>query len=178
MHVNARKIALSGVLAAFAIVLIVMGSVFETSTLFLLAAAAFCVGIAVREWGIPYGAAFLTACTLLGVIVSPQKLYCVTFAAMGIYILLTETGWEVIGKARRIQRKKAALWVWKYAVFNLMFLPALCFFPTLMIAKKMTDTLFLIIAAAGQAGLFIFDRAYACFQAEIWGRLRGRVMKG
>ena len=61
MHVNARKIALSGVLAAFAVVLIVLGSIFETSTLFLLAAAAFCVGIVVREWGIAYGAAFLTA---------------------------------------------------------------------------------------------------------------------
>ena len=55
MHVNARKIALSGVLAAFAVVLIVLGSIFETSTLFLLAAAAFCVGIVVREWGIAYG---------------------------------------------------------------------------------------------------------------------------
>lgn len=52
MHVNARKIALSGVLAAFAVVLIVLGSIFETSTLFLLAAAAFCVGIVVREWGL------------------------------------------------------------------------------------------------------------------------------
>lgn len=177
MHVNTKKIALSGVLAAFSVVLIVLGSVFETSTLFLLAAAAFCVGIAVREWGIPYGAAFLTACTLLGVIVSPQKLYCVTFVAMGIYILLAETGWEALARAKRIQKKKVVLWVWKYVVFNSMFLPALCFFPTLLIAKKMTDTLFLIIAAAGQAGLFIFDRAYVCFQAEIWGRLRGKVMK-
>lgn len=177
MHVNARKIALSGVLAAFAVVMVVLGSVFETSTLFLLAAAAFCVGIAVREWGIPYGAAFLAACTLLGAIVSPQKLYCVTFAAMGIYILLAETGWEILGKAGRIRKKKIALWVWKYVVFNLMFLPALSFFPSLLIAKKMTDTLFLVMAAAGQAGLFIFDRAYVYFQAEIWGRLRGKVMR-
>lgn len=177
MHVNARKIALSGVLAAFAVVLIVMGSIFETSTLFLLAAAAFCVGIAVREWGIPYGAAFLTACILLGVIVSPQKMYCVTFAAMGIYILLAETGWEVLAKADRIRKKKAILWVWKYAVFNCMFLPAIYLFPSLLIAKKMTGTLFLILAAAGQAGIFIFDRAYVYFQAEVWGRLRGKVMK-
>ena len=106
MHVNARKIALSGVLAAFAVVLIVLGSIFETSTLFLLAAAAFCVGIVVREWRIAYGAAFLTACTLLGVIVSPQKMYCVTFAAMGIYLLLAEAGWEALAKAEHIQKKK------------------------------------------------------------------------
>ena len=52
MHVNARKIALSGVLAAFAVVLIVLGSIFETSTLFLLAAAAFCVGIVVESGGL------------------------------------------------------------------------------------------------------------------------------
>ena len=143
MHVNARKIALSGVLAAFAVVLIVLGSIFETSTLFLLAAAAFCVGIVVREWGIAYGAAFLTACTLLGVIVSPQKMYCVTFAAMGIYLLLAEAGWEALAKAERIQKKKIILWVWKYLVFNSMFLPALYFFPSLLVAKKMTKTLFL-----------------------------------
>ena len=59
MHVNARKIALSGVLAAFAVVLIVLGSIFETSTV-LLAAAAFCVGIGGQRVGIAYGAAFLT----------------------------------------------------------------------------------------------------------------------
>lgn len=177
MHVNARKIALSGVLAAFAVVLIVLGSIFETSTLFLLAAAAFCVGIVVREWGIAYGAAFLTACTLLGVIVSPQKMYCVTFAAMGIYLLLAEAGWEALAKAEHIQKKKIILWVWKYLVFNSMFLPALYFFPSLLVAKKMTKTLFFVMAAAGQAGILIFDRAYIYFQAEVWGRLRGKVMK-
>ena len=96
---------------------------------------------------------------------------------MGIYILLAETGWEILGKAGRIRKKKIALWVWKYVVFNLMFLPALSFFPSLLIAKKMTGTLFLVMAAAGQAGLFIFDRAYVYFQAEIWGRLRGKVMR-
>ncbi len=41
----------------------------------------------------------------------------------------------------------------------------------------MTKTLFFVMAAAGQAGIFIFDRAYIYFQAEVWGRLRGKVMK-
>ena len=110
-------------------------------------------------------------------IVSPQKMYCVTFAAMGIYLLLAEAGWEALAKAERIQKKKIILWVWKYLVFNSMFLPALYFFPSLLVAKKMTKTLFFVMAAAGQAGIFIFDRAYIYFQAEVWGRLRGKVMK-
>lgn len=106
MHVNARKIALSGVLAAFAVVLIVLGSIFETSTLFLLAAAAFCVGIVVREWGIAYGAAFLTACTLLGVIVSPQKMYCVTFAARGSIFCLRRSDGKRLRKQNAFRRKR------------------------------------------------------------------------
>ena len=45
MHVNAKKMAFTGVLAAFAVILLVLSAVIETSSLFLIAAAAFCVGI-------------------------------------------------------------------------------------------------------------------------------------
>ena len=64
MHVKAKQIAFLGLLAAFSVLLLVLGSVFEVSTLFFICGAAFCVGIAVREWGIYYGAAFLVASTL------------------------------------------------------------------------------------------------------------------
>ncbi len=45
--------------------LYVLGSVFETNTLFLLAAASYFVGIVIREFGLRTGAAFYLASVLL-----------------------------------------------------------------------------------------------------------------
>ena len=69
------------------VVCMALGSVIETNTLFLLAAAAFFVGIVIREFGLRTGAAFYLAAILLGFLVTPNKFYVITFAAMGFYIL-------------------------------------------------------------------------------------------
>ena len=50
MHVKAKTVALGGLLLALTIVFMALGSVIETSTLFLLAAASFFVGIVIREF--------------------------------------------------------------------------------------------------------------------------------
>lgn len=42
MHVKAKTMAFSGLLLALTVIFMVLGSVIETSTLFLLAAASFC----------------------------------------------------------------------------------------------------------------------------------------
>ena len=42
MHVGAKKIAVLGLLAAFSVLLIVLGAVIETSTLFFICGASFC----------------------------------------------------------------------------------------------------------------------------------------
>lgn len=177
MHVKAKQIAVSGLLAAFAVILIVLGSVFESSTLFLLCGASFCVGIAVREWGIRYGAAFLVASTFLGLIVSPNKLYCVTFAVMGLYLWLTEILWNAVAVAADIKNRTAVLWCGKYAIFNLIYIPMIIFAPALFIAKEMSVKLGLIIWAAGQVGVLIFDKAHIYFQITVWNKIRKHVIK-
>ena len=58
MHVKAKTMAFSGLLLALTVIFMVLGSVIETSTLFLLAAASFFVGIIIREFGLRIGAAF------------------------------------------------------------------------------------------------------------------------
>ena len=63
MHVKAKKVATAGLLVAFTVVMIILSSLIETNTLFLIAAASFCVGIAIREWGVWFGFAFLIAST-------------------------------------------------------------------------------------------------------------------
>ena len=50
--------AFGGLILAVTVVCMALGSVIETNTLFLLAAAAFFVGIVIREFGLRTGAAF------------------------------------------------------------------------------------------------------------------------
>ena len=52
MHLNTKKIAFAGVMLALTEVGIALGSVIETNTLFLLAAACFFVGIVIQEFGL------------------------------------------------------------------------------------------------------------------------------
>lgn len=177
MHVNAKKIAFTGVLAAFAVILLVLSAVIETSSLFLIAAAAFCVGIVLREWGVKAGAAFLTASFFVGLMIAPNRLYCITFLAMGIYLVLGEILWEKVAKSAKIQKKKTAVWIGKYLIFNAMFIPAMFAFPTLILTEEAVDKMFWIVLIVAQAGLFIFDKAYMYFQIFIWGKLRNKIMK-
>ena len=51
MHLNTKKIAFAGVMLALTEVGIALGSVIETNTLFLLAAASFFVGIVIEKRG-------------------------------------------------------------------------------------------------------------------------------
>ena len=51
MHLNTKKIAFAGVMLALTEVGIALGSVIETNTLFLLAAASFFVGIVIQKRG-------------------------------------------------------------------------------------------------------------------------------
>ena len=80
MHVKAKTMAFSGLLLALTVIFMVLGSVIETSTLFLLAAASFFVGIIIREFGLRIGAAFYAAGVILGFITAPNKFYVFTFA--------------------------------------------------------------------------------------------------
>ena len=52
MHVKAKQMAFGGLILAVTVVCMALGSVIETNTLFLLAAAAFFVGIVIREFGL------------------------------------------------------------------------------------------------------------------------------
>ena len=60
MHVKARMTAFSGLLLALSVVCMALGSVIETNTLFLLAAASYFVGIIIREFGMKAGSGFLS----------------------------------------------------------------------------------------------------------------------
>ena len=169
MHVKAKKMAFGGLLLALTIVCMVLGSVIESNTLFLLAAASYFVGIIIRETGMRTGA------VLLGFIVAPNKIYVVSFAAMGFYILAAEQAFVMLGRTEARVNRKALFWAIKYIIFNILYIPALIVFQQLLFGRNLSPAWMAGLIAAGQAGLWIYDRAYDYVQRHIWSKLRKRL---
>lgn len=172
MLLDAKKVAFSGLLAALSVVLMMLSSVVETSSLFFIAAASFCVGIVIREWNFAGGVGFYVASVLLNFLLAPNKMYCITLAAMGLYLLLTEWLWRKIADAEKMEKRNLKLWIGKYIIFNLIYIPIIWFMPNLFLTKEVSKNMRMILWAAGQAALFIYDFAYRYFQGTIWGKIR------
>lgn len=169
MHVNVKKLTFAGALLAVTEVCIALGSVIETNTLFLLAAASFFVGILIREYGLKSGAGFLVAGILLGILLSPNKLYVIFYALMGIYILGIEWIWYRLGKATERFRSKKIFWIMKYLLFNLLYIPGLFSFRVIAKGGSFSLALFWIV---GQFALLVYDKAYEYVMGQIWEKNR------
>ncbi|XCP84831.1 hypothetical protein ABXS75_17630 [Roseburia hominis] len=176
MHVKAKKIAFGGLMLALTEICIALGSVLEMNTLFLLAAASFFVGIMLRETGVGTGAAFYLAGVLLGILISPNKLYVVSYAAMGFYILAIELVYRKLGTMKGNVNRQALFWTAKYLIFNCMFLPGILLFQKLLFARELSVVMLAVICASGQIGLLLYDRAYEFVQGNIWNKMRGRLL--
>ena len=172
MLLDAKKIAVSGLLAALSVVLMYLSSVLETSSLFFIAAASFCVGVVVREWNFGGGTGFYIASVCLNFLLAPNKMYCITFAAMGLYLLLTEWLWRKIADAKEMKKRNLKLWIGKYVIFNLIYIPIIGFVPNLFVAKEISSQMLMVIWAAGQVAILVYDYAYRYFQGTIWGKIR------
>ena len=177
MHVSGRKLAISGLLAALSVVLVTLAAVIETSSLFFIAAASFMIGIVLREWGKYCGLAFYVATVLLCLLVAPAKMYGLTFAGMGAYLVANEFLFEVLAKKERIRYRLLFLWIGKGFIFNVMYIPILLFMPKVIIAKPMNTSLFLLLLFAGQAAFVLYDFAHHYFQTYIWNKWRGNLMR-
>lgn len=177
MHIKAKKMAFGGLLLALTVICMVLGSVIETGTLFLLAAASFFVGVIFREFGGKTGTAFYLAGILLGGIAAPNKFYAATYGAMGFYILAAEAAWDLLGGWNACIRKKTVVyWIIRYVIFNLIYVPAVLFFQELLFGRTLSFWVQAGILAAGQAGLWLYDGAYRYVQRDVWGKMRGHFM--
>ena len=156
--------AFGGLILAVTVVCMALGSVIETNTLFLLAAAAFFVGIVIREFGLRTGAAFYLAAILLGFLVTPNKFYVITFAAMGFYILGIEAVWIFLAKRPQMGHRMGIYWLVKYVIFNLVYLPCLFGFRSMLFQKAVSDQLLLAAVMVGQIAILVYDKAYQYVQ--------------
>ena len=176
MHVKAKTVALGGLLLALTVVFMALGSIIETSTLFLLAAASFFVGIVVREFGLKTGGAFYLAAVLLGAVTAPNKFYVLTFAAMGVYIWGIEAVWRWLERHPEMIQRYKVFWIAKYVIFNIVYIPVVLIFRELLFGQTVSDGIMAAVIAGGQIGLFIYDRAYDYVQVHMWGKMRGRFL--
>ena len=176
MHVKAKTVAFGGLLLALSVVFMALGSIIETSTLFLLAAASYFVGIVIREFGLKTGLAFYLAAVLLGFITAPNKFYVITFTAMGFYILGIETVWKWLEKRHEMNRRHTVFWISKYVIFNIVYIPIVLIFRDVLFSQAISGGLLAVILIGGQIALFIYDRAYDYVQVHVWGKMRGRVL--
>ena len=176
MHVRTKQLAISGLLAAFSAVLMVLSATIETNSLFLIAAASFSVGIVIREWGIPSAWGYYVASALVNLLVTPNKYYCITYAMMGMYILLSEWLWEKIAESGYLSHRVLMLWIGKYLIFNMMYVPSVIFLQDLLFSRRVQSLGIALVILVGQIALFIFDNAYRYFQSAVWGRIRIKIM--
>lgn len=175
MLLNAKKMAFLGLLLAVTELLIILSSVLEFNTLFLLGAASFGVGIAIRESNIRYGTGFYLGAILLGLILAPNKLYCITFAAMGFYIIVIEYSFDRLTHMKsRLDRVKL-YWMIKYIAFNAVFIPMLIFLPKLIYQGEINRLMILAMLIIGQIVLYLYDLVYRYFQSNIWGKVRNKL---
>lgn len=195
MHLKAKKLAFSGIALALCIIFMVLGSVIESNTLALLALASFSVGIITCEFGVRYGVAYLAAAIILGFLIAPNKFYCLTFAAMGLYILLDEVLWMILNRVKMKQQKinfqtsdlhqkadkwSVLMWIAKWLIFNAMYVPIILIFPAFLFTGKLaqyhTAKGIMLVLLLGQIVWLIYDRVYDYFQRVIWNKYR-KILK-
>lgn len=166
MHVNSKKIAFLGILLAITVILVYAGTIIESNTLFFLCAASLAFGVAQAECGKRLGVGFFIACTVLTFILVPQKMYCITLAAMNLYILARE------GLRKRLPKIFPYL---KFILFNSIYIPVLIGMPSLFYKGKQNAIIMLILWGGGQAVFGIYDYVYRRTIYEYWPEFRHRI---
>lgn len=175
MFLKSKEIAYTGILMAIAVILIIFGGYIEGSTLFFLAAASFLAGIVEKNFSIVTALAFLFGTTFLSVILAPQKLYCATFAAFSVYVIVAEC-FEQKEDSGGSKTQRVVAWGIKAVVYHVLLLVSLFLFQRFFgfdvflqqewIAKLREYQIFFVIVMvlAAEAVWLLFDKAYIYFR--------------
>ncbi len=176
LYVKSNKVAYSSAMSAVAVILIILGSVFENCTLFLLAAASFLMGVVFRKFGLKMALTASIVTVVLGLLLSPNKFYCGTFLGFAFYILLSESIYERRRLGKAVSKLKE--WVLKSALFHALLLILVLSYRLLTgaailetfswLAAWSSYPVFGIILFIVAMEIFwvIFDRVYVFFQVR------------
>lgn len=92
----------------------------------------------------------------------------VSYAFMGFYILIIETIWHFLGRASGWIRSRSFFWFMKYLVFNVLYIPGLIYFWSMLSEKKAAKGIMLMSVVLGQFILIVFDKTYEYAMGKIW----------
>ncbi len=176
MHVSVRVIALSGMLTALAVVCIFLGSVLEFNTAFLLVLAAFLIGTVAALGGVGAALCSFAAAVILGCMLSPVRLYVLTFSLFVPYAVACEyTAKNRNGRKRNVLIKALVWWGWAVVCGFIFYLITGAAGLTDLMPEIMKDThtavkLLIVIAALALCWV-ITDMAYYAYRKEINRRI-------
>lgn len=182
MHVKTKDIALTGMIMALSVLCIVLGGVFEFSTLTLLLVAAFLSGTVICDMGLLMGAMCITGTFLLGFFLGTQKMYVFTYLGFSAYIFLVELFYrkqkKLMGKnnEKTSKYKNVITWIYKFFIFNIIFIPCLIFMPEVFLGVNPTRGMIIVAAVAGQLAWIVLDIAYNTFILKIWKLFKKRIL--
>lgn len=125
---KSMRIALLGLLLALNQIAIVLASVLDISSLTMMAAAALIIGFAIYESDLKGGACFFAASLILGFFLSPNKLYLISYAMMGVYVFIK----ELIDRRLRYRFWVLRLGI-KMVLFNIYLIPILLIIPEVLL---------------------------------------------
>ena len=98
--------------------------------------------------------AYLAGAIILGFLIAPNKFYCLTFATMGLYILLDEVLWLILNRVKMQQQRinlqtsdshqkavkwSVLMWIAKWLIFNAMYVPIILIFPAFLFTGKLAQ---------------------------------------
>lgn len=173
MFLKSKEIAYTGILMALGVLLVTLGGYLEGSTLFFLAGASFLAGIVERNFSIVAAIAFSIGTSLLSFILAPQKLYCATFVAFCVYVIVAEF---LENKYSNHKIKAGIIWGIKAVMYHVLLGISLylignvfgfdSFFQqgifNILKQYQIFFAIFLVLCA--EVVWIVFDRAYIYFQ--------------
>lgn len=167
MFLKSGDTAFAGMMTALAVLGIVLSGILENCSLFLLAAASFLGGVVFRRVSGKAALGFAAASAVLGLILAPDKLYCLTFLVFTVYVFVAE--WS-----RKVDKRAA--WVTKAVAYHSLLAVSLMIMQLftgidfllqtewIQKLKGVPVLLAVILLLAAELIWLIFDKAYFFFQ--------------
>lgn len=182
LYLKSGEVAWGGIMMSVSVILIILASVIESSSLFFLAAASFICGIIQRKFSVKVSVLFAFGTFIIGLILAPDKLYCFTFMGFSVYVIVAEYFREKLndsykkGDEKLIKRNTKISFLVKFIVYHFLLALALFFVkiftgidissaaPWIKSLAKVPVILVVVCIIAAEALWIIFDRAYVFFQ--------------
>ena len=161
---RAKPVALGGSLAALSVLFLYLGSILPTGQIVLLAAASFCVGIAVAKLRVSYALVLYAAVSILALLLIPDKLVSVLYAVcLGNYPIVK----LYIEKLEKLPLE----WVCKIGAYVVYAAAVYGIYELLLGGLPELQYALWVVFAAGAAVFVIYDLAFSLFMTEIRHRL-------